>query len=189
MNFKAAVVFSMVGALSFTGCEQLRARAKDSERDRSTEETQRGRESVRQLPELRTEHIEVIRERTRDRSRPAETDLCIKVAALSENLQIADSADIDVILGSWGRVGSAADVNSDNIVDGADLGIGLGCIEGPLPGDFDGDGTVSMTTDFVMLLNFMGFIVSESPEAAPYDLTGDGVVDAADLAVFLGLVS
>jgi hypothetical protein len=188
MRFNTAIVLA-TSLISFTGCNELRARNLDAQiTDQTSEAARAQQDQRRRLPELTEEQREQVRERVRHRSRAPETDYCALVAALSENQQIVDSADIDVILGSWGRVGSAADINADNIVDGADLGIGLGCFEGPVPGDFDGDGAVTMGTDYVLLLNMFGMIVSESPEAAPYDLSSDGVVDAADIAVFLSYI-
>ena len=190
MRFQTAIVLT-VSLISFTGCQEFRTNNEatiSTQADAAALARQDQRKS-RPLPQLTEEQREQVRERVRHRSRAPESDLCELVAALSENQQIVDSADIDVILGSWGRHGSAADVNSDGIVDGADLAIGLGCFEGPVPGDFDGDGTVTMGTDFVMLLNMFGLIVSESPEAAPYDLNSDGVIDSADLGIFLSYTS
>lgn len=188
MRLNTAILLA-TGMISLTGCNELRARALDGQiTDQSSEAARAKQDQKRRLPELTEEQREHVRERVRHRSRAPETDACALVAALAENQQIVDSADIDVILGSWGRIGSAADINADNIVDGADLGIGLGCFEGPVPGDFDGDGAVTMSVDYVLFLNMYGSIVSEVPEAAPYDLNSDGVVDSADLGIFLSYI-
>lgn len=40
---------------------------------------------------------------------------------------VIDGADLGILLGAWGSVGSPADLNNDGVVDGADLSSLLGC--------------------------------------------------------------
>ena len=100
-------------------------------------------------------------------------DLGIWLTAQSE---ASSDSDLQGLLDAWGTASSEWDLNQDGVVDGTDLGIQLsgGIVEVE-------ESNVPAASD----LSVDGFASAWGTSDPAYDLNADGVVDGADLGLFL----
>ena len=95
---------------------------------------------------------------------------------LSAQSEAATDSDVQGLLDAWGTADTEWDLNGDGIVDGLDLGIQLnGGVEGGTAG----------STAAEAELNVEGFAAAWGTSDTAYDLNADGIVDGADLGLFL----
>jgi len=86
---------------------------------------------------------------------------------------------IDTIMEYWGTANAIADLNTDGIVDSADLGIVLSSMPPAEDGGTGGEGGTASDPTVDTILSNWG---TSNPDA---DLNGDGTVDSADLGIVL----
>ena len=86
---------------------------------------------------------------------------------------------IDTIMEYWGTANAIADLNTDGIVDSADLGIVLSSMPPADDGGTGGDGGTASDPTVDTILSSWG---TSNVEA---DLNGDGTVESADLGIVL----
>lgn len=95
---------------------------------------------------------------------------------LSAQSEARNDSDLQALLDAWGTGNSDWDLNQDGIVDGVDLGIHLN--GGPIEVE---ESNVPGGSD----LSIDGFASAWGTSDPAYDLNADGVVDGADLGLFL----
>ena len=98
---------------------------------------------------------------------------------LSAEAEAATDSDVQGLLDAWGTANADWDHNGDGIVDGVDLGI-------QLTGGIQSGGGDAASVEAA--LDIDGFASSWGTADARYDLNADGVVDGADLGMFLDRV-
>jgi Ca2+-binding EF-hand superfamily protein len=86
---------------------------------------------------------------------------------------------IDTIMEYWGTANAIADLNTDGIVDSADLGIVLSSMPPAEDGGTGGEGGTASDPTVDTITSNWG---TSNPDA---DLNGDGTVDSADLGIVL----
>lgn len=86
---------------------------------------------------------------------------------------------VDTIMEYWGTANAIADLNTDGIVDSADLGIVLSATPPADEGGTAGEGGTASDPTVDTIMSNWG---TSNPDA---DLNGDGTVDSADLGIVL----
>jgi formylglycine-generating enzyme required for sulfatase activity len=100
-----------------------------------------------------------------------------------------NGADLGVLLGQWATSGgtTGADINADGTVNGADLGRILGAW-GPCPIPATAQSCLGdLNADRTVTGADLGILLGQWGQAGSGDLNGDGIVGGADLGLLLGV--